>query len=54
MIALIQESEITQLERSGPHLGDGDGLLLHDLVDGRAVSVSHLIKLVDAAHAQIG
>ncbi len=32
-------------------LGDGDGLLLHGLVDGRAVLVVHLVKLVDQAHA---
>ena len=30
-------------------LGDGDGLLLHDLVDGGAVGLVHLVELVDAA-----
>ena len=30
-------------------LGDGDRLLLHDLVDGRAVGLVHLVELVDAA-----
>ncbi|RUP50979.1 hypothetical protein BC936DRAFT_136751 [Jimgerdemannia flammicorona] len=30
-------------------LGDGDGLLLHDLVDRRAVGLVHLVELVDAA-----
>lgn len=35
------------------YLGDADGLLLHDLVDGGAVGVGHLIELVDAAHALV-
>lgn len=37
-----------------PYLSDGDGLLLHHLVDGRAVGVGHLVKLVDAADALVG
>ena len=35
-------------------LGNGDGLLLHDLVDGRAVCVHHLVKLINAADAAVG
>lgn len=35
------------------HFGDGDGLLFHDLMDGCAVCVSHLVKLIDAADALI-
>lgn len=35
-------------------LGNGDGLLLHDLVDGRAVGLRHLVKLVNAAHSLVG
>ena len=38
-----------------PHLdaglGDGDGLLLHGLVDGNLVFDVHLVKLIDAADA---
>lgn len=34
--------------------GDGDGLLLHDFVDGRPVAVVHLVELVDAADAVVG
>mmetsp|Transcript_99618 Transcript_99618/g.171549 ORF Transcript_99618/g.171549 Transcript_99618/m.171549 type:complete len:419 (-) Transcript_99618:949-2205(-) len=30
-------------------LRDGDGLLLHRLVDGRTVAIAHLVKLVDHA-----
>ena len=41
-------------ERSRRHLGDGDGLLLHDFVDGGTVDVLHLVELVDAADALIG
>lgn len=40
--------------RAGGYLGDGDGLLLHHLVDGRAVGVGHLVELVDAADALVG
>ena len=29
-------------------LGDGDATLLHHLVDGRAVNVGHLVKLINA------
>ena len=32
-------------------LGDGDGLLLHGLVDGYAVLRPHLVKLINADHA---
>ena len=41
--------------RSGPHLtddaglGDGQGLLLHDLVQHRPGGVVHLVELVNAA-----
>lgn len=35
-------------------LGDGDGLLLHGLVDGDLVGDVHLIKLVDGADAVVG
>lgn len=35
------------------HLGDGDGLLFHDLVDGGAVRVGHLVELVNAADTLI-
>ena len=34
--------------------GDGDGLLLHDFVDGRAIVFVHFVKLIDAAHSHIG
>ena len=34
-------------------LGDGDGLLLHGLVDGHLVLHVHLVKLVDAADAVV-
>lgn len=36
-----------------PRLGDGDGLLLHNLMDGCAVSLGHLVKLINAAHALV-
>lgn len=36
-----------------PCLGDGEGLLLHDLVQHRARAVAHLVELVDAAHTVI-
>lgn len=36
-----------------PCLGDRDGLLLHGLVDGDAVLVVHLIKLVDEANPAV-
>mmetsp|Transcript_7151 Transcript_7151/g.18603 ORF Transcript_7151/g.18603 Transcript_7151/m.18603 type:complete len:462 (-) Transcript_7151:622-2007(-) len=35
-------------------LGYGDALLLHRLVDRRAVLVVHLVELVDQAHAAVG
>lgn len=35
------------------YLSDGDGLLFHHLVDGCAVSVCHLVKLVNTADALI-
>eukprot|EP00962_Isochrysis_galbana_P018934 scaffold5496_cov112-Isochrysis_galbana.AAC.3 len=35
-------------------LGDGDRLLLHHLVQRHAVSVDHLVELIDAAHAAVG
>ena len=34
-------------------LGDGDGLLLHGLVDGDAVLLAHLVELVDADDATV-
>lgn len=34
-------------------LGDGDGLLLHGLMDGHLVLLVHLVKLVDAADAVV-
>mmetsp|Transcript_6 Transcript_6/g.8 ORF Transcript_6/g.8 Transcript_6/m.8 type:complete len:230 (+) Transcript_6:715-1404(+) len=34
-------------------LGDGDGLLLHDLMDGHPVDVAHLVELVDAHHPSV-
>ena len=37
-----------------PGLGDGDGLLLHSLVDGHLVTLVHLVKLVNAAHTLDG
>lgn len=33
---------------------DGDGLLLHRLVDGSSVLVVHLVELVDQANAAVG
>mmetsp|Transcript_41672 Transcript_41672/g.79644 ORF Transcript_41672/g.79644 Transcript_41672/m.79644 type:complete len:490 (+) Transcript_41672:722-2191(+) len=39
--------------RSDTRLGNGDGLLLHRLVDGHAVLGAHLVKLVDAHHAAV-
>ena len=42
------------IEGSGDaSLGDGDRLLLHDLVDRSAVLFLHLVKLVDAADAHV-
>lgn len=35
------------------YLGDGEGLLLHDLVQHRAGVVTHLVELVDAADAVV-
>ena len=35
-------------------LGDGDGLLLHRLVDRRPVRVVHLVELVYEADALVG
>ena len=35
-------------------LGDGDRLLLHGLVNARAILVVHLVELVDDAHALVG
>eukprot|EP00976_Prorocentrum_cordatum_P062343 1176689-Prorocentrum_minimum.AAC.2 len=43
-----------RVEHSGDaRLGNGDGLLLHGLVDGHAVLRTHLVELVDAHHATI-
>jgi hypothetical protein len=42
------------VERGGDAgLGDGDGLLLHHLVDGRPVVLLHLVELVDAADPHV-
>ena len=35
-------------------LGNGDGLLLHGLVDGHLVLHVHLVEFVDAADAVVG
>jgi hypothetical protein len=35
-------------------LADGDGLLLHDFVNGGSIAVIHLVKLIDTAHAVVG
>lgn len=35
------------------YLGNGEGLLLHDLVQHRARAVAHLVELVDAADAVV-
>lgn len=32
-------------------LGNGDGLLLHSLVDGHLILLVHLVKLINAADA---
>mmetsp|Transcript_3377 Transcript_3377/g.10230 ORF Transcript_3377/g.10230 Transcript_3377/m.10230 type:complete len:373 (-) Transcript_3377:810-1928(-) len=40
--------------RGDASLGDGDGLLLHGLVDGNPVLHPHLIELVDADDAAVG
>mmetsp|Transcript_9963 Transcript_9963/g.34343 ORF Transcript_9963/g.34343 Transcript_9963/m.34343 type:complete len:354 (-) Transcript_9963:2072-3133(-) len=37
-----------------PSLGQRDGLLLHGLVEGIPGVVRHLVKLVDAAHTEVG
>ena len=34
--------------------GNGDGLLLHDFVDGNAVDVAHLVEFVDTDDASVG
>ena len=36
-----------------PHLGDRNGLLLHDLVDRGPVVLAHFVELVDAADAHV-
>mmetsp|Transcript_39186 Transcript_39186/g.111838 ORF Transcript_39186/g.111838 Transcript_39186/m.111838 type:complete len:458 (-) Transcript_39186:969-2342(-) len=42
------------VERGGdPGLCDGHGLLLHDLMNGGAVTFLHLVKLVDAANTHV-
>lgn len=33
-----------------PSFGDGDGLLLHGLMDGYLIPRLHLVKLINAAH----
>ncbi len=39
--------------QTGTYLGNGEGLLLHDLVQHRARAVTHLVELVDAADAVV-
>ena len=53
---LVQKQELpTGFQQTiHTHLGNGDGLLFHDFVDGCAVTVYHFVKLVDAAHSTIG
>ena len=34
--------------------GDGDGLLFHDFMDGRAIVFVHFVKLINAADSHIG
>lgn len=41
------------LEVSQTCLGNGESLLLHDLVQHRARAVAHLVELVDAADAVV-
>lgn len=41
------------LKLSQPYLGDGECLLLHDLVQHGARAVAHLVELVDAADAVV-
>ena len=40
-------------EMNHMYLGNGEGLLLHDLVQHRARAVAHLVELVDAADAVV-
>ena len=40
--------------RENARLGNGDGRLLHDLVDGCAVGLRHFVELVNAAHSLVG
>lgn len=45
----------TRIQRGhDARLGNGNGLLLHHLVYGRTIRVSHLVELIDAADALIG
>lgn len=46
--------EFQEEKHPQPYLGDGDSLLFHDFVDGHAVEVAHLVKLVDADDATVG
>mmetsp|Transcript_57410 Transcript_57410/g.124764 ORF Transcript_57410/g.124764 Transcript_57410/m.124764 type:complete len:317 (+) Transcript_57410:459-1409(+) len=49
------EHRRARVERCGDaRLRNRDCLLLHDLVDGRSVSLLHLVKLIDAADAHVG
>ena len=36
------------------YLSNGDSLLLHDFMDGSAVSIQHLVKLINTAHPLVG
>lgn len=38
----------------GTYLGNGNGLLFHDLVDGGTVTFGHFVELIDAANALVG
>ena len=50
---IIAEKGSINIKFGDCYLGDRDGLLLHDLVDGCAVAVHHLVKFIDAADALV-
>lgn len=49
-----QDAHSRVQRRHDPGLGNGDGLLFHDFMDGGSVLVGHLIELVDAADPLVG
>lgn len=49
MLMMLQDF----LEPGSTHLGNGECLLLHDLMEDRACAVTHLIKLINAADAVV-